>query len=240
LILLLAAGLVGWDLTQSRDAPTATAEGLPSPPAGASVEAGEVPTPSPTVLKAGPGTFGYATGTSATVGQGGAEQTYKVAVEDGVPVAPEVFATTVDLILADPRGWTASGELRLRRVPGDAAEATFTIFLATPVTSQAMCRSDGMETDQFTSCRLHDNRVVINSERWFTAIPDYGAPLAVYQAYAINHEVGHQFGHGHELCPAPGAPASVMQPQTLGLQGCVANGWPYINGVRYEGPPTDT
>ena len=239
-ILLIAAGLVGWDLSRSRDTPTTTADGLPRPTVAASAGGGAVATPGPTMLKAGPGTFEYATGTSVTVGQGGPEQTYKVAVEDGVAVAPEVFATTVDLILADPRGWTAGGALRLRRVPGSAPEATFTIFLATPVTSQAMCRSDGMETDQFTSCRLHDNRVVINSERWLTAIPDYGAPLAVYQAYAVNHEVGHQFGHGHELCPAPGAPAPVMQQQTLGLQGCVANGWPYINGVRYEGPPTDT
>jgi Protein of unknown function (DUF3152) len=234
-ILLLAVGLVGWDLTRSRDAQTATAEPLPFPTAAASAAAA----PSPTILKIGAGTFAYARGAGATVGRGGPEQTYRVAVEDGVAVAPDVFATTVDTILGDARGWTAGGALRLRRVPGDAA-ATFTIYLATPVTSQAICRSDGMETDQFTSCRLHDNRVVINSERWLTAIPDYGAPLAVYQAYAVNHEVGHQLGHGHELCPAPGAPAPVMQQQTLGLQGCVANGWPYVNGARYEGPPTDT
>ena len=108
-------------------------------------------------------------------------------------------------------------------------------MLASPATSEQLCRTEGMETEQYTNCRLH-GKVVLNSARWLTGIPDYGAPLTVYQAYAVNHEVGHELGQWHELCPGPGQPAPVMQQQTLGLQGCVANPWPYLNGVRYRGP----
>ncbi len=189
----------------------------------------------PVVAQYGPGSFAFAPGQGPVVGQSGGVQRYRVAVENGVGVAPEAFAAAVDAILADPRGWTAGGDLRLQRVPGGAA-AAFTIYLATPATSEEMCRDEFMETAQYTNCRLSDGRVVINLARWLTAIPGYGAPLEVYQAYVINHEVGHQFRQWHELCPGPGQPAPVMQQQTLGLQGCVANGWPYLDGVRYRGP----
>jgi len=123
----------------------------------------------------------------------------------------------------------------LQRVPLTVA-AQFTVYLATPVTSEKMCREDWMETQQYTSCRLSSGKVVINLARWLTAVPDYGAPLDVYRAYAINHEVGHQLRQWHELCPGPGLPAPVMQQQTLGLEGCVANPWPYLDGKRYRGP----
>ena len=162
-----------------------------------------------------------------------------MAVEGDLGVPVESFADQVEAVLADPRGWTASGDLRLQRVAGDAP-ANFTILLASPVTSERICREEWMETEQFTNCRLSDGRVVINLARWLTAVPDYGAPVAVYRAYALNHEVGHQLGHGHELCPAAGQPAPVMQQQTLGLSGCLANSWPYLDGLRYQGPATNT
>jgi hypothetical protein len=189
--------------------------------------------PAPDAAGVGDGTFAYASGDGFAAGASGRLLRYRVAVEGGVGVDPAEFAEAVEAVLADPRGWTLGG-LRLQRVdPTHAAD--FTVMLASPVTSERLCRTEGMETGQFTNCRLH-GRVVINSARWLTGVLDYGAPLSVYRAYAVNHEVGHELGAGHELCPGPGLPAPVMQQQTLGLHGCVANPWPYLDGARYRGP----
>ena len=90
--------------------------------------------------------------------------------------------------------------------------------------------------DGYTSCRNGD-RVVLNVARWVEAVPGYGASLATYRQYMVNHEVGHRLGLGHERCPGRGRPAPVMQQQTLGLHGCTANAWPYPDGTdRYAGP----
>jgi predicted Zn-dependent protease len=84
----------------------------------------------------------------------------------------------------------------------------------------------GVGTGGYTSCRYGD-RAVINLARWATAVPDYQGDIATYRLYVINHEVGHVLGHGHQQCPGPGQAAPVMQQQTLGLQGCVKNAWPF-------------
>jgi hypothetical protein len=182
----------------------------------------------------GAGTFAYATTTGRLVGSAGPLKHFRVAVENGSNQSPGAFAAAIDSIIADPRGWAAGGQVRLQRVSGQAA-AEFTVFLATPATSEAMCATAGLHTDQYTSCRF-PGKIVINLARWLGSVPDYGAPLSTYQAYALNHELGHELGNGHEACPAAGRPAPVMQQQTLGLKGCVANAWPYLNGQRYSGP----
>jgi hypothetical protein len=183
------------------------------------------------------GAFSFASGYGPVLGAAGTLHRFKVAVETALGQGTGAgFADEIDRTLGDPRSWVAGRQFRLQRVPPETA-SEFTIYLASARTSERMCGAAGLSTDGFTSCRL-SGQVIINSDRWRDAVPDYGAPLATYRAYAINHEVGHQFGHGHEACPGRGRPAPVMQQQTYGLQGCVANAWPYLDGKRYAGPPT--
>ncbi|WP_245736586.1 DUF3152 domain-containing protein [Micromonospora pattaloongensis] len=247
-ILLASAGLVGLDLvrgappqpTPPAGAPTAgPADDRSALPGFAPVIAAVRPTaaavPGSGVPVTGPGTFRYAAGQGSVLGKAGTLRRFRVAVEDGMGQSAAEFAAAAERILGDQRSWTASRQFRLQRVP-KSASAEFTLFLATAGTSERMCAAGGLRTDKFTSCRL-PGQVIINVARWLGAIPDYGAPLADYQAYAINHEVGHQLGQGHEACPGAGQRAPVMQQQTYGLKGCRANAWPYLNGRRYAGPP---
>jgi hypothetical protein len=186
-----------------------------------------------TVPTAGTGAFTAAAAVGEVRGTAGRLHRYRVTVEGGTGQDPMEVAAIVDAVLGDPRSWTAGGRFRLQLVPGDAP-ADFTVLLATARTSEAICATGGLRTEGYSSCRL-PGRVVLNLARWMTAVPDYGAPLDEYRQYLVNHEVGHQLGHGHEACPGRGQPAPVMQQQTYGLDGCVANAWPYIGGKRYSG-----
>jgi hypothetical protein len=182
------------------------------------------------------GQFAYVGGFGPVLGRAGPVHRFKVAVEKPSPAdAGPDFADEVNRTLGDSRSWIASGQLRLQRVP-DSAHAEFTVYLASPKTSERMCSTGGLETGGYTSCRL-PRKVIINDARWDGAVRDYRAPISTYRQYAVNHEVGHQLGHGHEACPGKGRPAPVMMQQTLGLKGCVANAWPYLDGKRYTGPP---
>ncbi|MDQ7903442.1 DUF3152 domain-containing protein [Phytohabitans sp. ZYX-F-186] len=211
----------------SSPAPSPTQAASPSPVASQPVAAVAVP-------ERGKGSFAEVSKGGRVLGTAGTLRRFRVAVEDGSGQDGTMFAAEVDAILGDPRSWVAAKSFRLQRVP-KGATAEFTIYLATPATSERMCARGGLATERYTSCRL-PGQVVINLGRWLNAVPDYGAPVSTYRAYAINHEVGHQLGHGHEGCPAPGAPAPVMQQQTLGLKGCLAYAWPYLAGRRYSGP----
>jgi len=169
---------------------------------------------------------------SPPVGTSGQLLRYRVKVEKDIKgVPPAAFAQAVGATLADPRGWTAGGQWRFQQVGADR-NADFTIFLATPDTRDALCADT---PDGYTSCRNGAN-VVLNVARWVKGAPPFRASLTTYRQYMVNHEVGHRLGHGHERCPGPGKPAPVMQQQTLGLQGCVANAWPFVNGQQYTGP----
>ncbi|MEU4222323.1 DUF3152 domain-containing protein [Actinoplanes sp. NPDC026623] len=204
-------------------APAAPPDAVDEVPAGAAAAAGG---------------FVYAPGPGPVLGAAGPLRRFRVAVERNLGEGDGGdFAGEVDRILGDPRSWTAGRQFRLQRVPGPA-DAEFTIFLASAGTSERMCARGGLHTRGFTSCRL-PGQVIINHDRWQGSVPDYGAPLGTYRAYAINHEVGHQLGHGHEACAGRGEPAPVMMQQTYGLKGCVANSWPYLDGRRYAGNPVE-
>ncbi len=138
------------------------------------------------------------------------------------------FTAYVDWILSDPRSWLGDGSVTWRRVgPDDPADLS--IILAAPETVDAICFP--LRTGGYFSCRNGD-KIGININRWNTATDWWPVSLHIYRTYVINHEVGHYLGHGHVSCPGDGELADVMQQQTKGLDGCVANGW-----VFPEGPP---
>jgi hypothetical protein len=173
------------------------------------------------------GVYARAAGGSLRQGKGTA-RTYRVEVETGTGQSAPAFAAEVDATLASPSSWSGQGQWSLQRVSGKSAN--FVIRLATPATVDKVCAGAGLDTRGYVSCRA-GSYVMINLDRWMSAVPDYRGDVALYRHYVINHEVGHQLGYGHQACPGPGALAPVMQQQTFGLNGCRANGWPFVDGV---------
>jgi hypothetical protein len=219
--------------TGTAPAGTAAASGPSSPPLY------RMPGPVPS---SGPGTFSFPAGNGPVLGRSGTLHRYRVAVEDGSGENVEQFGAAVDRTLGDPRSWIASGQLRMQRV-AESGQYDFTIYLATANTAWRMCLTGGVDIrvqgKPYTSCRA-PGKVIINLDRWRLSVDSLVAAkmtLDAYRLYVINHEVGHQLGHGHEACPAKGGPAPVMQQQTLYLSGCLPNSWPYVNGKRLAGPP---
>ncbi|WP_092623471.1 DUF3152 domain-containing protein [Jiangella sp. DSM 45060] len=180
------------------------------------------PTPStPEVPATGPGTFVVTPGESGRAGAGSTLLTYTVEVETGLPFDPIEVAAVVDATLADPRSWIADGHHSFQRVPADG---DLRILVASPGTTDQLCAP--LRTRGEVSCRNGDN-VVLNGLRWAVAVPHYNGDVDGYRQYVVNHEVGHALGHGHVDCPGPGEVAPVMLQQTYGLDGCVANSWPF-------------
>ncbi|MGC4811622.1 DUF3152 domain-containing protein [Micromonospora sp. DT228] len=220
----------------------------PLPPSvGPSPSASVASSPSPVlrvpgaVPSAGTGTFGYDARSGPVLGRAGELRRYRVAVESGSDEVAADFAQAVQVALAGPGSWVDSGRLRLQQVPGDAPR-DFTVYLATARTAGRMCADGGVDIRiggrPYTSCRA-PGQVIINLDRWRLSVPHLVSarvPLDVYRTYVVNHEVGHQLGHRHERCPGAGRPAPVMMQQTLFLNGCRVNPWPYLDGRRYAGP----
>ncbi|MGN9776195.1 DUF3152 domain-containing protein [Micromonospora sp. H33] len=235
-------------VTAPSPVPTPTAAPMSAAPSPSPPAVVAEPSASPVFQIAGPvpsagrGTFGYDDRVGPLLGEAGTLRRYRVAVENGAEEDAAEFGATVEEALAGPGSWVDGGRLRLQQVPGNAA-ADFTVYLATGQTAGRMCLAGGVNIRiggrPYTSCRA-PGQVIINLDRWRLSVPHFVAmkvPLSVYRLYVVNHEVGHQLGNRHERCPGAGRPAPVMMQQTLFLDGCVANPWPYVDGRRYTGPP---
>lgn len=253
-VLVVATALCAMDLLTP---PAAPQNGTPAAASGSPMAAprdtqvyAEVPEDNPTGVPAGtpadalPPGGAYATrgtnaftvvpGTSAVTGSGPLQQ-YTVEIEGGVTANGAAFAAEVERILADPRGWGAGGRMSFQRVdnPGVAA---FRVSLTSTMTVRQLC---GYTVRSETSCYNGGvGRAVINDARWVRGAVAFNGDLPLYHQYLITHEVGHSFGHHHELCGRPGGPAPVMMQQTLSTGGCTPNPWPYPDGSHeVVGPP---
>ncbi len=199
----------------------APAQGDAEPSEGSPPAAG-----SATYVERGAGTVSIVDGGSPVYGTGPLRR-FVVEVEDGIDVDGATFAEAVEETLGDPRSWGNGGQMSFQRVGASeaaAGEYEFRVSLVSPGSMETYC--PGVGTGGYTSCR-YGERAVINLARWATAVPDYEGDIATYRRYVVNHEVGHALGNGHQACPGAGEVAPVMQQQTLGLQGCTKNAWPY-------------
>lgn len=216
-----------------------TGTGSPDPAAAApaasttpSPTPGRKPGPTPTRTPDAPATaveipvsasgkLAVVPGRVAPVGPG-RPLTYRVEVEQGLPLDGAAIAAQVHRVLTDPRGWQPIEKVAFGRTDGDAS---FVLIVASPALVDRLCYP--LDTIGQLSCRNGD-KVVLNARRWTAAVPWYAGRMDDYRAYLVNHEVGHQLGHGHKTCPAPGAPAPVMLQQSKSLYGCKANPWPSV------------
>ena len=173
-----------------------------------------------TVDASGGGEFDVVPGSAAAPGRGEV-RAVRVEVERGLPVDGARFAGFVLATLNDQRSWGHDGAMTFARTDGDAP---IVVVLASPQTSAQLCGD--LRTHGMLSCR-NGSRAVLTFHRWVNATDEYADNVTGYRQYVVNHEVGHALGRGHERCPGPGKPAPVMQQQTLGLNGCGQNPWPY-------------
>jgi hypothetical protein len=155
---------------------------------------------------------------------------YTVEVEGGLGVDTAEVAATVQSVLLDRRGWQKVDGVRFVNVTPAQAKAgehvDIRVTLASPGLTDKLCAP--MRTLSQVSC-WNGERSVLNFRRWALGDDSYGADIARYRVYQINHEVGHGLGHQHRSCPGKGKRAPIMVQQTLSLGGCAP--WPFPSGT---------
>jgi len=204
--------------------PVQAAVGHPSVTPPSAPRATPAPSVSPALAGAGAGRLVVVRGSSRVYGNGPLRR-YLVEVEAGLDIGEDTveFADFVARTLGDPHSWTHGGAISVQRV--ESGPVAFRVALASPRTVDRYCAP--LDTNGYTSCYDGRGRAMLNVLRWASGVPWYVDDLTTYRQYMVNHEVGHALGHHHAYCPRPGAPAPTMQQQTLGMQGCRRNAWPY-------------
>jgi hypothetical protein len=201
----------------------------------------------------GAGTFTVASGGTDVVGTGGTLVKYRVEVENGItwgsnPVwTPAKTAAEVERIISGPRGWTVSAEhpvtypsnkldnasWSFQRVSGD--DYSVRLRLATPATVDKLCKAVGVDTQGIYSCR-YGQTILLNLRRWLKGIDGFPSDID-FHANTVNHEMGHFLGFDHMKCPGAGQAAPIMQTQTIALNGCTLNNFPFTaDGTFLQGP----
>jgi hypothetical protein len=155
---------------------------------------------------------------------------YTVEIEGGLGVDTSEVGATVQRVLLDSRGWQRVDGIHFVNVsPAEAAKGArvdIRVTLASPSLTDKLCAP--LQTLSQVSC-WNGERSVLNLRRWMLGDDSYGADVARYRMYQVNHEVGHGLGHQHRQCPQKGKRAPVMVQQTLSLGGCTP--WPFPSGA---------
>lgn len=149
--------------------------------------------------------------------------TYTVETRGTITANLQEFTDFAAATLNDPRGWARLG-VRFDRIdgPGD-----FVLVLSE---ASQMTTFSATGCDTTYSCVV-GKYVIVNQDRWFGGAPAWneaGGSLTDYRRMVINHETGHWLGHGHTYCTSAGQPATVMQQQSMDMQGCKPNAWPLV------------
>ena len=147
---------------------------------------------------------------------------YTIEVEPATGFDVAEVASFVRASLGDDRSWARTRSLEQ---VDDPHAARIRMLVATPETVDALCARAGLRTVGIFSC-WNGRFAALNGWRWAVGATGF-SDLDTYRTYLVNHEFGHGLGYGHVGCPASGSAAPVMMQQSKGLDGCVANGWPF-------------
>lgn len=142
-----------------------------------------------------------------------------VQVETSLTLDPDKVGRQIAGVLNDPRSWAGSGNVRFA-VVADPDKADLTIRLASLATARKAC------TPEPSTC-LDGGDIVIDASFWIGGTPTDYPSRTQWQAYLVNHSVGHLLGEKDQTCSRKGAPAPVMMAQEGALAGCAPNPWPF-------------